>query len=317
MRNNLLFFLILMSLRPMAAQNVLIEVQEFGDNPGELQMFTYVPEKVAESPALVVVLHGCTHTAEEMDRLTGWSRLAGQHGFILLYPQQKAANNVQKCFNWFEGKDIQKDQGETLSIKNMIDQTIRDHEVDTAEVFITGMSAGGAMAAVMMAGYPTLFKAGGIMSGVPYGGATTLNEGVLVMSGGISKSGEEWGRLVEQQNPGFAGPYPKLLLIHGVDDPLVKVSNADALLRQWSYLHGLSGAEKKAKAAFKNNEAVKRFSLGEEETIIRYDIDGLGHAIAVDPGEGERQGGQTDLFAKDVDFYSTYWIARFFELIEK
>ena len=79
----------------------LTELTGFGSNPGALRMFTYVPKKLESSPALVVVLHGCTQSAASYDLGAGWSTLAERYGFVLLLPEQTAANNPKTCFNWF------------------------------------------------------------------------------------------------------------------------------------------------------------------------------------------------------------------------
>ncbi|WP_353047241.1 PHB depolymerase family esterase [Sphingobium sp. BHU LFT2] len=79
----------------------LADLDVFGTNPGALSAKIYVPQKVAEKPALVVVLHGCTQNAEGYDRGSGWSQLADEQGFLLLFPEQQRANNPNLCFNWF------------------------------------------------------------------------------------------------------------------------------------------------------------------------------------------------------------------------
>lgn len=310
--------LVLMSISSIACQNRLVEVSEFGANPGDLRMFKYVPEQIEETPALVIALHGCAQTAEDIARVTGWNKLANQHQFVMLYPQQKATNNIQRCFNWFVEEDIQKGSGESLSIKAMIDQMIKDHDIDTSRIFVTGMSAGGAMTNVMMATYPQHFQAGAILSGVPYGGAYNLTDALSLMGGSIEKTGEEWAQLVKDQNPSYEGTLPQLMVFQGTDDPIVKAPNADKIVRQWGTLHGLTEAPSEQQTV-DGLPAIQRSSWKKEdqEVIVRYDIEGLGHAIAVDPGKGPKQGGQEDAFAKDVDFYSTYWIAKFFGILKE
>src|SRR3954451_11245745 len=122
----------------------LHEVTGFGSNPGSLRMFAYVPDQLARSPALVVVLHGCLQTAAGYDFGAGWSTLADRYGFALLLPEQQTANNPQRCFNWFQREDSTRDQGEALSIRQMVEYMIRTHGLDRRRVFATGLSAGGA-----------------------------------------------------------------------------------------------------------------------------------------------------------------------------
>ena len=123
----------------------LQEVADFGTNPGALRMLTYVPDDVPSRPALVVVLHGSTQSAAKYDLGTGWSKLADRHGFALLMPEQSRQNNLSGSFNWFQRNDTQRGEGEAHSIVQMVEQMVRDHNVDRRRIFVTGLSAGGAM----------------------------------------------------------------------------------------------------------------------------------------------------------------------------
>lgn len=124
-----------------------------GSNPGQLNAWIYVPENAEPGAALVVVLHGCTQNAAGYDESSGWSRLADQHGFLLLYPEQQRLNNLNLCFNWFSPDDAAREKGEALSIRQMVEAAQARHSTDPQRVFVTGLSAGGAMAAAMLATY--------------------------------------------------------------------------------------------------------------------------------------------------------------------
>src|SRR4051812_18114873 len=134
-----------LSGRPEAPSAHLGDVTAFGSNPGNLRMFTYVPERRPVGAPLVVVLHGCTQTAAGYDEGAGWSTLAERYGFALLLPEQQRANNPNNCFNWFLPGDIRRGQGEALSIYQMIEHMVADEKLDRRRVFVTGLSAGGAM----------------------------------------------------------------------------------------------------------------------------------------------------------------------------
>src|SRR5215217_7426775 len=123
----------------------LREVTGFGSNPGSLRMFAYVPDDLARTPAVVVILHGCLQTAAGYDYGAGWSTLADRYGFALLLPEQQTTNNPQRCFNWFQREDSTRDQGEALSIRQMVEYMSQTYGVDPRRVFVTGLSAGGAM----------------------------------------------------------------------------------------------------------------------------------------------------------------------------
>ncbi|MEF8708041.1 MAG: PHB depolymerase family esterase [Candidatus Accumulibacter propinquus] len=99
-----------------AQENRLREVTAFGSNPGELRMYSYVPEGLPANAPLVVVLHGCTQSAASYNKGSGWSTLADRYGFALLLPQQQWNNNPLRCFNWFKPEDNERERGEPLSI---------------------------------------------------------------------------------------------------------------------------------------------------------------------------------------------------------
>ena len=147
----------------------LSEVEGFGSNPGNLRMLSYIPERLSDSPALVVVLHGCTQTAGGYDHGTGWSTMADRFGFALLLPEQRRANNPNSCFTWFSAADTSRERGEALSIRQMIERMVLDHGIDRSRIYVTGLSAGGAMTSVMLATYPEVFAGGAIVAGLPYG----------------------------------------------------------------------------------------------------------------------------------------------------
>jgi poly(hydroxyalkanoate) depolymerase family esterase len=195
----------------------LVETTSFGSNPGNVRMLTYVPDGLPPGAPLVVILHGCTQTAAGYDHGAGWSTLADRHGFALLLPEQQRANNPNSCFNWFQPQDTTRDRGEALSIRQMIERAVEDHSLDRTRIYITGLSAGGAMAAVMMATYPEVFAAGAIIAGLPYGGAGNVQEALDSMFQGKSRSAESWGDLVRRAAP-HSGSFPRVSIWHGSSD---------------------------------------------------------------------------------------------------
>ena len=162
--------------QPPLVRNELREVVGFGANPGNLRMFVYVPERLPSRAPLVVALHGCSQTADEYDYGTGWSSLSDRLGFAVVYPQQQPANNPQNCFSWFSPGDIGRGHGEALSIRQMVEHAVASFGLDRRRVFATGLSAGGAMASVMLATYPEVFAGGAIIAGLPYGCARTVQQ---------------------------------------------------------------------------------------------------------------------------------------------
>jgi poly(hydroxyalkanoate) depolymerase family esterase len=210
----------------------LHEITNFGSNPGNLRMHVFVPVGIDPSPALVIALHGCTQTADAYDHGAGWSDLADRLGFILVFPEQQAANNPKSCFSWFLPGDIARDSGEALSIREMIAKAVDKYGVDRSRIFVTGLSAGGAMASVMLAVYPEIFAGGAIIAGLPYGSASSVQEAFEAMFNERAPSTRALGDHVRAASK-HRGPWPKISVWHGAADTVVRPSNADHIVRQW------------------------------------------------------------------------------------
>ncbi|MDB5512466.1 MAG: esterase [Enterovirga sp.] len=297
-------------LAPAGAQDAtpLRAVADFGANPGALEMFTYVPDRPAPSPALVVVLHGCGQTAAAYNDGAGWSALAERHGFVLLFPQQSRANNPQGCFNWFQPGDTTRGQGEAFSIRQMIARAVADHAVDPSRIFVTGLSAGGAMASALLATYPEVFAGGAIIAGLPFRAASNVQEALDGMFKGRSKAGAEWGRLVREASA-HAGPWPKVSVWHGDADTIVQPSNAGEIVKQWTAVHGLSRTEPQRDTIGGHPREVWRDATG-REIVTAVTVRGMGHGTPLAPGSGEMQGGQAGPFMLDAGISSSHHIAR-------
>jgi poly(hydroxyalkanoate) depolymerase family esterase len=157
-----------------AIAGTTVEVMSFGSNPGKLRMYKHIPDQLLAHPALVVVMHGCTQDARTFTDESGWTQMSDQLGVALIMPQQQQANNYNYCFNWYDPANNARDRGEALSIKQMVDYMKSHHAIDPKRVFVTGLSAGGAMKSVMLADYPDVFSGGAIIAGLPYGFANNL-----------------------------------------------------------------------------------------------------------------------------------------------
>ena len=147
--------------------------------------------------------------------------------------EQQRSNNPNGCFNWFQPEHSRRNQGEPLSIRQMIEKSVVDHGVDRRQVFITGLSAGGAMASNMLACYPEVFAGGAIIAGLPYGAAATVQQAFETMFQSPSRSAREWGDLVRKASP-HRGPWPRVSIWHGNADKTVIPSNALEILKQWT-----------------------------------------------------------------------------------
>jgi poly(hydroxyalkanoate) depolymerase family esterase len=217
------------------------ENAEFGSNPGNLGMYSCVPRGLAKSSARVVALHGGQQTARDFDLATGWSALGRKRGFAVMFPEQKSANSSQNCFNWFIERHISPNEGEIASIRAMVEKMLRDHNLDRARVFVTGLSTGGAMACALLASYPDLFAGGAIIAGLPYGAALGPFDAMKAMACAPGRSSQEWGNLVRQASPGQK-KWPKISIWHGRHDELVAPANGSALVRQWLDIHQVDEA---------------------------------------------------------------------------
>lgn len=260
---------------------VLTTLRDFGPNPGNLRLRAFLPESLPAGAPLVVVLHGCRQSAAEYDLGSGWSTLAARHGFAVLMPEQKRLNNPHLCFNWFEPEDVKRDQGEVASIAAMIRHMIARYRLDPARVFITGLSAGGAMTAALLATYPELFAGGAIIAGLPYGSAATAHEAFGVMGQGRIRSAEELAGRVRAASP-HAGPFPPVSLWQGEADHVVNPVNAGELAKQWGAVLGVPEAAPEADRVESAERLRWRDGRG-HPVLTLYRIPGFGHATPIDP----------------------------------
>jgi poly(hydroxyalkanoate) depolymerase family esterase len=298
-----------------APRSPLMRVKEFGENPGGLKMFTYVPANLPRRPALVVVLHGCGQTAADYDVGAGWSTLAKRYGFALLMPEQRSANNANTCFNWFNPEDIARDQGEACSIRQMVEKMVTDHGISPRRIFVTGLSAGGAMTAVMLAAYPEVFSAGAVIAGLPFGVAGNVREALSGMMQSQPRSARELGDLVRGATQ-HRGPWPKLSVWHGSADRTVHPSNANEIVKQWLDLHGLDEAPMSETTVDGYPRQVWWNDNG--ETVIEsYTITDMAHGTPLGlAGAGERYGAE-GAFLIEAGISSSYHIADFFGLTRR
>ena len=291
----------------------LREVASFGSNPGNLRMFTHMRRNLPEAPALVVALHGCTQTAADYDQGSGWSQLAYTHGFAMLFPEQKRANNPNNCFNWFLPSDTRRGAGEALSIRQMIDQMVVEHGIDRRRVFVVGLSAGGAMAAAMLAAYPEVFAGGAVIAGLPHGGAVNVQEALQTMAQPRQRPGAQWGDLVRSASS-HSGPWPKISLWHGSADAIVNPQNMEEAVKQWIDVHGITLRPQREGAVHGHLRRVWRTDAG-DDVIEAVTIQGMNHGVPL--ATGHPGIGQVGAFHFDVGISSSQHIARFWGIADE
>jgi len=290
-------------------------ITEFGSNPGNLGMFACVPSGMAAPCSLVVALHGCHQTAVEFDLATGWSALGRKHGFAVLFPEQKCGNNPQNCFNWFIEKHIRRNDGEIASIRSMVEKLLHDHELDSGRVFVTGLSAGGAMACALLAACPDLFAAGAIIAGLPYGTALGPIDAMRTMAFGPGHSALELGDFVRRAAP-KQKRWPKISVWHGSDDDVVAPANAWALVRQWLNIHQL---DEQSVICDEVDGLVRQSWRDEAGTILveHYAIVGMAHGVPIDAKVSFGAEALAAPFAFDAGISSTMRIAKSWDLLQQ
>jgi poly(hydroxyalkanoate) depolymerase family esterase len=295
----------------------LTQIADFGANPGELTMCVYAPPGLPAGRPLVVALHGCAQQAEDYADGPGWTKLADERRFALLLPQQSATNSPTKCFNWFLPNDVKRHDaggtGEAVSIWAMIRKMqSAPYRTDSNRVYVTGLSAGGAMTAALLAAYPDLFKGGAIVAGIPYGCAENLVEGLGCMSLGKDLPPQAWGDRVRAAAPGhtIGNGMPKVAVWHGKSDGIVKPTNASELVDEWTNALGIDRMPDKT--AFIGGAEYNGYLDGTGTLLVEeYLIADMDHGVAIDPAQGC---GKAAPFILDKGICSSRSIADFWGL---
>lgn len=279
-------------------------------NPGDLRFLAVVPDSLPRRAPLVVVLHGCTQTAAGYDRGAGWSTLAALHGFAVLYPEQRRANNANNCFNWFETSDIARGRGEAASIASAVAAMVAQHRLDPSRVFITGLSAGGAMTAAMLATYPDVFAGGAVIAGLPFGAADGVPAALSAMASPTALGASALGDRVRAAS-GYDGPWPRVSIWHGGSDRTVSARNGEALAHQWLDVHGIATAPDESEDGI-HGLSVWRNAAGVPVVELNR-IDGMAHGTPLDAGTDGQAAGP---YMLDVGIASSALISAFFGIID-
>lgn len=230
---------------PGPPQSGRFDTHQFTAEAGSRSYKVYVPAgKPAAPRAMVVMLHGCTQSADDFAAGTQMNRLADEHGFLIVYPEQAAQANASKCWNWFNPQDQRRGAGEPALIAGIVREVAREQGADTRRIFVAGLSAGAAMAVVLGETYPELFAGVGAHSGLPYGSAHDIPSALAAMKGGRS------GMPGLKGASGAAGSSRRqavqavpVIVFHGDRDHTVQPSNGAHIVQQARDAHGArSGA---------------------------------------------------------------------------
>ena len=180
----------------------------------------YVPANVLQqSPPLVVMLHGCTQDADDFAAGTRMNELAEMHGFLVAYPEQTRAANPSRCWNWFKAAEQTRDRGEPSLIADATRTIIAEYGICENQVYVAGLSAGGAAAAILGCTYPDLYAGVGVHSGLACGAASDMQSAFAAMRGS-SRAVANTDRFIPT------------IVFHGTKDSTVSPINAEAVSRQ-------------------------------------------------------------------------------------
>lgn len=183
------------------ARGVASQGRHDGDH-GSCDYLLYVPALAHGSAVpLVVMLHGCGQNPDDFSRGTRMNQLADELGFVVVYPGQCRSANVARCWNWFDPVDQLRERGEPALIAGITRRILGDHHIDPEQVFVAGLSAGGAMAAIMARTYPDVYAAAGVHSGLAYGSARDVSSALAVMKGRSTAHHEPAGPVPARQVP--------------------------------------------------------------------------------------------------------------------
>jgi poly(hydroxyalkanoate) depolymerase family esterase len=274
---------------PAAAQHTTpqpsarFETLTYADARGRMAYKLYVPLSVAANPALIVMLHGCTQTPDDFARGTAMNILAEEFGLIVAYPEQTRAANASRCWNWFRPGDQRRDSGEPALIAGMAREIIARHRIDPQRVYIAGLSAGGAAAAIMGEAYPDLFAAVGVHSGLACGAASDMAGAMMAMRGGGR------GRTADPAAPTFV----PTIAFHGDRDHTVDRINSDEIIARAQAAFGGTLIEEldRSRAVSGRSFVCRTYRDGARvPRLAQWTINGAGHAWA----GGNAAGSYTD-----------------------
>jgi acetylxylan esterase len=233
---------VLLGARPAAAAS-LTQVTGFGNNPSNLNMYIYVPDRLAAHPALLVALHYCGGSASAVygGYFRDYVTAANQNGYIIVFPEATRSGN---CFDVYTQQALIRGGGsDPVGIISMVNYAKQHYPVDSSRVYVSGVSSGAMMTNVMLAEYPDVFAAGSAFMGVPAGcfattGGSTWNS--QCANGQITETAQQWGDQARSMDPGYSGARPRMQLWHGTADSTLNYHNFGEEIKQWTNVDGIS-----------------------------------------------------------------------------
>lgn len=282
------------------------EAHVFSNDAGSRAYKVYVPAGESDAPrAMIVMLHGCTQSADDFAAGTQMNRLADEHGFLVVYPEQAAHANASKCWSWFKPQDQERGAGEPSLIAGIVREVARRHAADPRRIFVAGLSAGAAMAVVLGETYPELFAAVGAHSGLPYGSAHDIPSALAAMKGGrsgvpglvtVPAAAATPRRRAVQAVP--------VIVFHGDRDHTVQQTNGAHIVQQARDAHGAQAGDAGLRSSTQTGvtSGGRRFSRTVhadpegQARIESWTLHGAGHAWS----GGHASGSYTDSTGPDA-----------------
>ncbi|WP_319019262.1 extracellular catalytic domain type 1 short-chain-length polyhydroxyalkanoate depolymerase, partial [Microbispora sitophila] len=271
----------LLGARPAAAAS-LTRVTGFGTNPTNLNMYLYVPDRVAARPALLVLVHYCGGSAGAIFNGNGhdYVTAADRYGYIIVVPE---ATRSEKCFDVSTPAALRRDGGsDSTGIMSMVAYTRQRYNVDPGRIVVSGFSSGAMMTNVLAAEYPDVFSAASAFSGVPAGCFATTNGSLWnsQCSGGqLIKTAQQWGDQARAMYPGYTGRYPRMQLWHGTTDTTLAYPNFGEEIKQWTNLNGLSQTPAFTDHPQSSWTRTRYGNTGTQATVEGISISGVGHQL--------------------------------------
>lgn len=256
--------------RPVASEG-RFEARRHTGSAGVIDYMLYLPAAAAPGMPLVVMLHGCTQSPEDFARGTAMNRLAEELGFLAAYPRQTQAANPQKCWNWFRPGDQGRGRGEPALIAGLTRDVVRAEQADDARVYVAGLSAGGAAAAILADAYPDLFAAVGIHSGLACGAARDVPSALAAMRQGTASGARPRAA---------AARFVPVITLHGDRDGTVHEANAREIVAAARAATGVPvtvDVETGTAGGRRYTRALSRDDAG-QVLIEQWTIAGAGHA---------------------------------------
>jgi poly(hydroxyalkanoate) depolymerase family esterase len=279
---------------------------EFSNRAGARHYKLYVPARVAEAPRpMLVMLHGCTQSADDFAVGTRMNRLAEAHGFLVVYPEQATPANTSRCWNWFKPQDQARDAGEPSLIAGIVGDVARRHGADRRRIFVAGLSAGAAMAVVLGETYPELLAGVGAHSGLPYRCAHDIPSALAAMKGGRSGLPGLQGAVgAGTAARGKAVQPVPIIVFHGDRDHTVQHTNSAEVVNQARQAHLAQAGGNTLNSSTLGGQAPggRRYSrtvhaLGTGQAQIEsWTLHGAGHAWS----GGDARGSYTDAAGPDA-----------------